>query len=122
MQTLGLNIYSYIEDSDIQFYEMQMFLVKKVDVLDWIPMSYGDDIIQEGENPLDMVKCINLEEIAQMMSSIITEHLMGVHHDNPSCGPHNKHEKGEEEEKENKKVEGEEEAWATCFTQQSKTP
>ena len=33
---LGLSIYSYIDDGDVQFYKMQKTLAKKMDILDWI--------------------------------------------------------------------------------------
>lgn len=61
---LGLNIYSYIEDVDVQFYNTQRSLAKKMDILDWIPVSYVKEIVQGDESMLDMTRIINLEEIA----------------------------------------------------------
>ena len=43
---LGLNIYSYIEDGDLQFYRTQKSLAKNMDILDWIPGSYVNEVVQ----------------------------------------------------------------------------
>ena len=49
---LELNIYSYIEDGDFQFYRWQRSLAKKMDILDWIRGSYLNKIVERGENPM----------------------------------------------------------------------
>ena len=64
VQMFGLNIYSYVEDADVQFYRTQKSLAKRMDILDWIPGSYVGKIVQRGENPLDMARRIDLEEFA----------------------------------------------------------
>jgi len=64
VKLLGLNVYSYIDDVDIQIYKTQISLAKNIDTLDWIPGSYVKEIVQGGENPLDRVRCVNLEEVA----------------------------------------------------------
>ena len=46
VQMSGLNIYSYVEDADVQFYRTQKSLAKRMDILDWIPRSYVDEIVQ----------------------------------------------------------------------------
>jgi hypothetical protein len=42
---LGLNVYSFIEDADIAFYRAQRALAKKMDMLEWLPGSYQDGIL-----------------------------------------------------------------------------
>jgi hypothetical protein len=64
VKLLGLNVYSYIDDVDIQIYKTQISLAKKIDILDWIPGSYIEEIVQGGENLLDRVRCVNLKEVA----------------------------------------------------------
>lgn len=56
VQILGLNIYSYIEDNDLAFYKTQKSSARKMDVLDWLLMSYQEEIVKGGENPLDMTR------------------------------------------------------------------
>ena len=124
---LGLNIYSYIEASDIQFYKTQRALAKKMDVLDWIPGSYAEEILQGGENPLDMARRINPDENALRPPPMIPEPLVGLHPGDPSRGPNGDGEEGMEEEEEEEeddgtRADGEEEAGGTGFTQQSEAP
>ena len=76
---LGLNIYSYIEDGDLQFYKTQKSLAKKMDILDWIPGSYVDEVVQGGENPLDRTRQINPEEMAMRATTQVPEPLVGLH-------------------------------------------
>jgi hypothetical protein len=53
MQMLGLNVYSFIEDTDLQFYRAQRALAKKMDVLDWLPGSYVSSLGEGLGDPLD---------------------------------------------------------------------
>ena len=45
MQILGLNIYPYVEDKDVQFYKAQKVLAKKMDILDWIPGAFEKEFV-----------------------------------------------------------------------------
>ena len=122
---LGLNIYSYIEDNDFQFYKTQKALAKKMDVLDWLPGSYEEEIVQGGESPLDRVRRNIADEAVQRPQPVVPEPLVGVHPGNPSRGPHDEEAEDMEEmeeEEEGTRAEGEEEGGVTGFTQQSEAP
>jgi hypothetical protein len=84
MQMSGLNIYSFVDESDIQFYKTQRSLAKKMDILDWIPGSYVEEIVQGGENPLDMARRINPEEFAFRAPVQMPEPLIELHPGNPA--------------------------------------
>ena len=45
VQMPGLNIYSYVKDVVDQFYKTQKSLAKIMDILDWIPGSYINEIV-----------------------------------------------------------------------------
>lgn len=118
-------MYSYNEDHDLQFYKTSRYLAKKMDVLDWNPRSYEEEIVQGGENLLDMARQLIIDETAQRAPPIIPKPLIGVHHGNPSRGANGEEVEGMEEEEEEEydtRVEGEEEASVTTFTQHSETP
>jgi hypothetical protein len=122
---LGLNIYSYIEDNDFQFYKTQKALAKKMDVLDWLPGSYEEEIVQGGESPLDRVRRNIADEAVQRPQPVVPEPLVGVHPGNPSRGPNDEEAEDMEEmeeEEEGTRAEGEEEGGVTGFTQQSEAP
>ena len=53
---LGLNVYSFIEDTDITFYRAQRSLAKKMDVLDWLPGSYRESLMDGEGDPLDRAR------------------------------------------------------------------
>ena len=97
-----LNIYSYVEDADVQFYRTQKSLAKRMDILDWIPGSYVEEIVQGGKNPLDMARRINPEEFAMWALVQLPEPLIELHPGNPSVTRG-----GEVGEEEGEKVEGE---------------
>lgn len=118
----GWNIYSYIEDGDLQYYKTQKSLAKKMDILDWIPGSYVDEIVQRGENPLDKARRINPEEMAMRATTQIPEPLVGLHPGNPSRIASGEVEEEEEEEQEEEVKEGKVEEGATGFTQESEAP
>ena len=75
---LGLNIYSYVKNNDLQFYKTEKSLARKMDILDWIPRSYVEEIVHGDENTLDMVRRINLEEIAMRAPVGIPKPLVGL--------------------------------------------
>ena len=120
----GLNIYSFVDESDIQIYKTQRCLAKKMDILDWIPGSYVEEIVQGGENPLDMARRINPEEFALRAPVQMPEPLIELHPGNPALtGTVELGEDEEEEEEEGgDKVEGDMEEGATGFTQESEAP
>ena len=125
VQMCGLNIYSYVEDADVQFYRTQKALAKRMDILDWIPGSYVEEIVEGGKSPLDMARRINPGEFAMPPPVQLPEPLIGLHPGNPSMGAGGEvAEEGEEEEEdeEAEKVEGEVEEGATGFTQESEAP
>lgn len=66
-----------------------------MDIFDWIPGSYVNEIIQGDENPLDMARHINLEEIAMRTPVGISKPLVGLHPSKPSQGPHDEVEEKE---------------------------
>ena len=122
---LGLNIYSYIEDGDLQFYKTQKSLAKKMDILDWIPGSYVDEVVQGGENPLDRARRINPEEMAMRATTQVPEPLVELHPGNPSRtagGEVEEEEDEEEEHEEEEEKEGDVEEGAMGFTQESEAP
>ena len=120
---LGLNIYSYIEDGDLQFYRTQKSLAKKMDILDWILGSYVDEVVQGGENPLDRARRINPEEMAMRATTQVPEPLVELHPGNPSRTAGGEvEEEEEEEEHEEEEKEGDVEEGATGFTQESEAP
>ena len=50
---LELNIYSHIKDTNFQFYKTRKVLAKNIDVMDGLPRSYQEEIVEGGENPQD---------------------------------------------------------------------
>src|SRR5450631_2225946 len=120
----GLYIYSYIEDGDLPFYRAQKSLAKKMDILDWIPGSYVDEVVQGGENPLDRARRINPEEMTVRATNQMPEPLVGLHPGNPSgtAGGEVEEEEEEGEEHEEEEKEGDVEEGATGFTQESEAP
>ena len=122
VQMSGLNIYSYVEDADVQFYRTQKSLAKRMDILDWIPGSYVEEIVEGGENPLDMARRINPGEFVMRAPVQLPEPLIELHPGNPSVGAGGEVGEEEEEEEEEEKVEGEVEEGATGFTQESEAP
>ena len=123
VQMSGLNIYSYVEDADVQFYRTQKALAKRMDILDWIPGSYVEEIVEGGENPLDIARRIDPGEFVMRAPVQLPEPLIELHPGNPSVGAGGEvGEEEEEEEEEEEKVEGEVEEGATGFTQESEAP
>ena len=125
---LGLNIYSYIEDGDVQFYRTQKALAKKMDILDWIPGSYAEEVVQGGESPLDIARRINYEDMAMTTVFANPQPLLVVHPGNPSATAggevdeemHEEEEEHEEHEEEERECEFEE--GGTGYTQESEAP
>ena len=121
LQMLGLNVYSYVDLNDIQFYKAQKSLAKKMDILDWIPGSYAEETVEGGESPLDKARRVNPEELAMRVPVAAPEPLVQVHPGTSSRGPRDEEEE-EEEAEEEAKVEGEVEEGATGYTQESEAP
>jgi len=120
VQMSGLTVYSYVEDTDIQFYKHQKSLAKRMDILDWIPGSYVEEAVQGGESPMDMARRINPEVLAAREPAPLPEPLVGLHPGDSNLGDGG--EAGEEEEEEDLPVEGDVEEGATGFTQESEAP
>ena len=59
-----MNIYSYVEGFDIQFYKHHKSLARKLDILDYIPGSIIEEKVHGEELPLDMARRINPKEFA----------------------------------------------------------
>ena len=91
---LGLNVYSYVEDTDVQFYKGQRATAKKMDILDWIPGGYVEEIV---ENPMDRAKRVIVEESALTVQVLEPQPLMQLDPGSSSWGIV---EMGEEEEEE----------------------
>ena len=79
VQMLGLNIYSYIEDNDVQFYKTQKALAKKMDLLDWLLGSYEEEIVQGGESPLDRARRIIPEAVMERVVPTMPDPIVAVH-------------------------------------------
>ena len=93
-----MNIYSFIEDGDLQFYRTKKSLAKKMDILDWIPGSYVDKVVQGGENPLDRARRIDPEQMAMRATTQVPKPLVELHPGNPSRTTGGEVEEEEEEE------------------------
>ena len=121
---LGLKTYSYIEDGDHQFYKTQKILAKKMDILNWIPGSFVEEIVEGGENPMDMARRVNPTKFAMRAPVRAPKPLVGLHPCTSSRGPCDEVEEEEEEqeEQEDQKAEGEVEEGATGYTQESEAP
>jgi hypothetical protein len=119
---LGLNVYSYVDASDVQFYKNQRSLAKKMDILDWIPGSYNEETVEGGESPQDRARRVNPAELAMMVPYAAPEPLVQLHPGQSSRGPRDEGEEEEEEEGEEPRQEGEVEEGATGFTQESEAP
>jgi hypothetical protein len=124
VQMIGLNIYSFVDKTDIKFYKTQRFLAKKMDILDWIPGSYVEEIVQGGENPLDMARRMNPQEFVMQAPLQMPEPLIELHPGNPAltAGVELGKEEEEEEEEERDKVEGDVEEGELGYTQESEAP
>jgi hypothetical protein len=123
VQMSGLNIYSFVDETDIQFYKTQRSLAKKMDILDWIPSSYVEKIVQGGENSLGMARRINPDEFTLRAPVQMPKPLIELHPENPMLiGAVELGEDDEEEEEEGDKVEGDMEEGATGLTQESEAP
>ena len=120
----GLNIYSYVEDTDVPFYKTQRSLAKKMDILDWIPGGYVEEIVQGGENPMDRARRVNPEEATLREQVLEPEPLVQLHPGTSSRGrlEEEEDEEEEQEEKAEGEVEAELEEGATGFTQDSEAP
>lgn len=81
---LRLNIYLYIEDNNFQFHKTQKALAKKMNVLHWLVGSYQEEIIERGENLLDMMRHHLPVKAFQSPSIIDPKPLVAVHPCNPS--------------------------------------
>ena len=109
VQMLGLNVYSYIDDVDMQFYNTQKVLAK-MDILDKILGSYVKDTL---ENPLDRARRLNPEEGAiRATAGLALELLVQLH-----SGTTSRVVVDEEEEERGNVEEG-----ATGFMQESEAP
>ena len=119
----GLNVYSYIEDTYIQFYKVHRAQAKKMDIGDWIPGFFHQEVIQGGESLLDRVRRIIPEELAIIPAPVP---LMELHPGEPSGTAAGEVEEEEEEERdeqeEHEEHEGEGEEFATGYTQESEAP
>ena len=114
--------HTYKKDVDFQFYKTQKSLAKKMDILDRILGSYVEEIVQGGENSMDIVRCFNPEEIAMRAPVGTPELLVGLHLGTSSQGPSDEMKEEEEEEEEDTKVEGKVEEGTTGYTQESEAP
>lgn len=123
---LGLKVYSYVDINDSKFYKAQKLLAKKMDVLDWIPGSYAEEIVEGGESPQDRARRVNPAELAMIVPYSAPEPLATVHPGSSSRMPGDEEEEEEEEDaeedEEEHRVEGEVEEGATGFTQESEAP
>ena len=102
VQMCGLNVYSYIEHTYIQFYKVHRAQAKKMDIGDWIPGFFHQELIQGGESLLDRVRRIILEELAIIPAP---EPLMELHPGEPSGTAAGEVEDEEEEEEEQEEQE-----------------
>lgn len=115
-----MHIYSYIKDTDLEFYKTHRLLANKMDILDWIMGSYGEEIIEGGESPLDMARRIDPNEMT-MMEVEMHKPLVAVHPSDSSQGMDDEIEE-EEVEEDDARVEGDVEAGAMGYTQESEAP
>lgn len=125
VQMLGLNVYSYVEDTDLLFYKRQKSQAKKMDILDWIPGAYMEETVDGGENPIDRVRRVVAEEVSTRALVVAAEPLVQLHPGSSSRGPREEVEDEvveEDVEEEEERVEGEMEEFATGFTQESEAP
>ena len=122
VQMLGLNIYSYAEDTDVQFYKAQKALARKMDVLDWIPGAFVQEFVQGGVRPMDMARRINPEEIVIQGPFAAPEPLVGLHPSLPALTKAGEAGEEEVEEEEEAHLEGGVEEGATGFTEESEAP
>lgn len=107
---LGLNVYNYGDDADMQFYKTQKALAKKMDILDWILGSYVEDTL---ENPLDKASRMNPKKGPIMaIIGLALEPLVQLHPGTTSRGVVD-----EEEEERGNVEEG-----ATGFMQELEAP
>jgi hypothetical protein len=121
VQILWLNVYSYVEDTNVPFYKNHKSVAKNMDILDWIPRSYMEEIVEGGESSIDRARRVNPEEVSMRALVVAPKPLVQLHIGMSSQGPRDKVEaEGEVEEKE--KAKGEVEEMATSFTQESETP
>lgn len=122
---LGLIVYSFINVDDIDFYRAQRTLAKKVDVLDWLPGSYLDGVV-EGEG-------YTLARARRNVSNLLTlqcyeEPLAMLHLGRSFRGARGDEEEEEEEEVKEDQTIGEggerpkEDAGVTMHTQQLEVP
>lgn len=120
----GLNIYSYVDYADIKFYRAQKALAKRMDILDWIPGAYVEEIVQGGENPLDMARRISMDENAMRAPLQMPQPLIELHPGNPCLTAGGEVVGREEEEEVEDQDRMEEDAWegGTGFTQESEAP
>ena len=109
---LGLNVYTFVEDLDIPFYRTQRGLAKKMDVLDWLPGSYREALLDGEGDPLDRAR---RNVSAPALPYVNQLPLVMLHPGGPSRG-------GEEEEEEEGEERQEMDAGVTGHTQQSEAP
>lgn len=102
---LGLNVYSYVEDTDVQFYKGQRATAKKMDILDWIPGGYVEEIV---ENPMDRARRVVVDESA-LTIQVLEPQPQPLMQLDPGSSSRGIVEMGEEEEEdeEMEKAEGE---------------
>ena len=121
---LGLNVYSYVEDTDVQFYKGQRATAKKMDILDWIPGGYVEEIV---ENPMDRARRVVVDESA-LTVQVLEPQPQPLMQLDPGSSSRGIVEMGEEEEEDEEmekaegEAEGELEEGATGFTQESEAP
>ena len=95
---LGLKMYSYIENGDHQFYKTQKAIAKKMDILYLIPGSFVEEVVEGGENPMDMARRVNPTEFATRALVGAPEPLVRLHPGTSSRAPGDEVEEEEEEE------------------------
>lgn len=66
----------------------QKALAKKTDLLDWLPGSYEEEIVQGGESPLDRTRRFIPEAVVERVVLIIVDPIVVVHPEGPSQGGH----------------------------------
>ena len=127
VQMFGVNIYSFVEDTDVPFYKSMRALARKMDPLDWTPGGYMEEIVEGGESPIDRARRVNSEAVAMVVRVPDPQPLAQLHPGESSRGRVENDEEEEEEEEDQERVaegevEEEVEEGATGYTQEFEAP